>query len=146
MAMAGVTFSYDNFKALLDLNIGMASRLDENRSESFTVLFCDFLGMETDMIESNLSGLLRSSDSIVSYGGYYFFVMPYTDRHGTGIVKRVFDEVFSTMIRSCAVCYPVNGENSTELLDALYTEAKKTHHIALDCLYDTSVTKSFLDY
>lgn len=144
--MAGVTFSYDNFKALIDLNIGMASRLDENRSESFTILFCDFLGMEADLINSNLSGLLRSSDSIVSYGGYYFFVMPYTDRHGTGIVKRVFDEVFATMIRSCAVCYPVNGENSRELFDALYTEAKKTHHISLDCLYDASVTKNFSDY
>jgi len=144
--MAGVTFSYDNFKALLDLNIGMASRLDENRSESFTVLFCDFLGMEEDVINNNLSGLLRSSDSIVSYGGYYFFVMPYTDRHGTGIVKRVFDGAFSTMTRSCVVCYPVNGENSRELFDTLYTEAKKTHHISLDCLYDASVTKNFSDY
>jgi len=146
MAMAGVTFSYDNFKALIDLNIGIASRLDENRSESFTVLFCDFLGMEEELINSNLSGLLRSSDSIVSYGGYYFFVMPYTDRHGTGIVKRVFDEVFFTMIRSCAVCYPVNGENSGELFDTLYTEAKKTHQISLDCLYDASVAKTFRDY
>jgi hypothetical protein len=144
--MAGVTFSYDNFKALLDLNIGMASRLDENRSESFTVLFCDFLGMEIDVIENHLSELLRSSDSMVSHGSYYFFVMPYTDRHGTGIVKRVFDEVFSTMIRSCTACYPINGENSMELLDALYTEAKKTHNISLDCLCDASATKTFSDY
>ena len=144
--MAGVTFSYDNFQALLDLNIGMASRLDENRSESFTILFCDFLGMEESVINANLSDILRSSDSIVSHGGYYFFLMPHTDRHGAGIVKRVFDEVFATTIRSSEVCYPINGENSRELFDALYTDAKKTHKISLDCLYDASVTKQFLDY
>jgi len=33
--MAGVYFGFDNFKQLLDLTIGLAQRLDENRAESF---------------------------------------------------------------------------------------------------------------
>jgi hypothetical protein len=133
--MAGVTFSFDNFTALIDLNIGIASRLDENRSESFTILFCDFTGMTKNVIDDNLTTLLRTSDSIVHYEQYYFFVMPYTDRYGTGIVKRMFDEVFATTIRSSAVCYPVNGENSSELFESLHAEVKKMHRIDLDCLY-----------
>jgi hypothetical protein len=133
--MAGVTFSFDNFTALIDLNIGIASRLDENRSESFTILFCDFSGVEHDVIEQNLLGLLRTSDSIVHYGHYYFVVMPYTDRYGTGIVKGMFDEVFTYDVPSAAVCYPVNGENSEELLEALHVQAKKLYRLDLDCLY-----------
>ncbi|HEX5711650.1 MAG TPA: hypothetical protein VFX68_09920 [Sulfuricurvum sp.] len=140
--MAGVVFSFDNFTALIDLNIGIASRLDENRSESFTILFCDFSGMAQNAIDTNLTSLLRTSDSIVHYQQYYFFVMPYTDRYGTGIVKRMFDDTFSTTIRSSAVCYPVNGENSGELFESLHAEAKKMHRIDLDCLY-AALNKEF---
>lgn len=135
MIMAGVVFSFDNFTALIDLNIGIASRLDENRSESFTILFCDFSDMAQNVIDTNLTSLLRTSDSIVHYQQYYFIVMPYTDRYGTGIVKRMVDETFSTTIRSSAVCYPVNGENSGELFESLHAEVKKMHRIDLDCLY-----------
>ena len=39
--MAGVHFTFDNFKQLLDLSIGLVQRLDENRAESFTLLYCD---------------------------------------------------------------------------------------------------------
>jgi len=134
--MAGVTFSFTNFMALIDLNIGIASRLDENRSESFTILFCDFTGVASKVIEDNLLTLLRTSDSIVHYEQFYFFVMPYTDRFGTGIVKRMFDEVFGYSVPSAAVCYPVNGENPTELLESLHLEAKKMQKTNLDCLYD----------
>lgn len=133
--MAGVAFSFYNFAALIDLNIGMAYRLDENRSESFTILFCDFTGLSQEAIDLNLPNLLRTSDSIVHYENYYFFVMPYTDRYGTGIVKRMIEETFATPIPSCAVCYPSNGENSPELLESLHSEAKKIHRIDLDCLY-----------
>jgi len=135
-AMAGVTFSFTNFMALIDLNIGIASRLDENRSESFTILFCDFTGVAQNVVDDNLLALLRTSDSIVHYEQYYFFVMPYTDRYGTGIVKRMVDEVFARTIPSATVCYPVNGENPTELLESLHLEAKKVNQINLECLYD----------
>ncbi|MFA6188720.1 MAG: hypothetical protein WC680_05525 [Sulfuricurvum sp.] len=133
--MAGVAFSFYNFAALIDLNIGMAYRLDENRSESFTILFCDFTGLSHETIAVNLPSLLRTSDSIVHYENYYFFIMPYTDRYGTGIVKRMIEESFATAIPSCAVCYPSNGENSQELFESLHAEAKKMHRIDLDCLY-----------
>lgn len=133
--MAGVVFSYDNFAALINLNIGIANRLDENRSESFTILFCDLSGISKPIIEANLPNLLRTSDSIVHFENYYFFVMPYTDRYGTGIVKRMFDEMFAKSLPSSAVCYPSNGENVGELFESLHAEAKKMHRIDLDCLY-----------
>lgn len=133
--MAGVAFSFYNFAALIDLNIGMAYRLDENRSESFTILFCDFTGVPQDIINLKLPTFFRTSDSIVHYEDYYFFVMPYTDRYGAGIVKRMIEEGFASTIPSCAVCYPSNGENSLELFEALHVEAKKMHRIDLDCLY-----------
>lgn len=136
--MAGVMFSFYNFSSLIELNIGISNRLDENRSESFTILFCDFTGTSQSSIDANLPILLRTSDSIIHYEQFYFFVMPYTDRYGTGIVKRMIEEVFAMPIPSAAVCYPSNGENAAELLESLHAEAKKIHHIDLDCLYSAT--------
>ncbi|MDP1784806.1 MAG: hypothetical protein Q8K81_05195 [Sulfuricurvum sp.] len=133
--MAGVAFSFYNFAALIDLNIGMAYRLDENRSESFTILFCDFTGFSKETVKVHLPKLLRTSDSIVHYEHYYFLIMPNTDRYGTQTVKRMIEEAFAASIASCAVCYPSNGENSLELLESLHAEVKKMHRINLDCLY-----------
>lgn len=133
--MAGVVFSFYNFSSLIDLNIGISDRLDENRSESFTILFCDFSNFPQSIVESNLQSLLRTSDSIVHWEDYYFFVMPYTDKYGCGIVKKMIEDLFGKSIPSAAVCYPSNGENPAELLESLHAEAKKSHHIDLDCLY-----------
>lgn len=133
--MAGVMFSFYNFSALVELNIGISNRLDENRSESFTILFCDFSAIPQELIETNLPHLLRTSDSIVHYDHFYFFVMPYTDRYGTGIVKRMMEELFAKSIPSAAVCYPSDGENPAELFQSIQQEAKKSHKLNLDCLY-----------
>lgn len=136
--MAGVMFSFYNFSSLIDLNIGISDRLDENRSESFTILFCDFTGISQPIVETNLQSLLRTSDSIVHCEHYYFFVMPYTDRYGCGIVKKMVEDLFERTIPSAAVCYPSNGENAPELLEALHAEAKKSLGIDLDCLYSAT--------
>jgi len=133
--MAGVLFSFYDFASLISLNIGISDRLDENRSESFTILFCDFSKISQELIHSNLSSLLRTSDSIVHNDHYYFFVMPYTDRYGCGIVKKMIEDLFAQSIPSATVCYPSNGENALELLEALHVEAKKLEQIDLDCLY-----------
>lgn len=136
--MAGVKFSFYDFSALVELNIGIANRLDENRSESFTILFCDFTGISQTLIDANLPNLLRTSDSIVHYEHYYFFVMPYTDRYGTKIVKRMIEELFAATIPAAEVCYPANGENPSELFESLHAEAKKLHGLDLDCLYSAA--------
>lgn len=133
--MAGVQFSFFDFSSLIALNIGLSDRLDENRSESFTILYCDFSHISKELIDANLPSLLRTSDSIVHYEHYYFFVMPYTDRYGCGIVKRMIEDLFAKAIPSAAVCYPSNGENAAELLESLHAEVKKLHQVDLDCLY-----------
>ncbi len=133
--MAGVMFSFYNFASLIDLNIGISDRLDENRSESFTILYCDFSNISQSLIDTNLPNLLRTSDSIVHCDHNYFFVMPYTDRYGCGIVKRMIEDLFATSIPSAAVCYPINGDHSGELLESLHVEIKKLYKADLDCLY-----------
>jgi hypothetical protein len=136
--MAGVVFSFYNFASLIDLNIGISDRLDENRSESFTILFCDFTNIPQEIVETNLPNLLRTSDSIVHWEDYYFFVMPYTDKYGCGIVKKMVEDLFGKPIPSAVICYPSNGENPAELLESLHAEAKKTLGTDLDCLYSAA--------
>ena len=127
--MAGVHFTFNNFKSLLQLNIGIAQRLDENRAESFTLLYCDFDDIATESIIASLATTLRSSDSIANYDTDYFFVLPYTDKYGAEVVKQIFEDLFERDIPNFMVSYPVDGENATELIrmmqDSVSTFLKK---------------------
>lgn len=108
--MAGVHFSFDNFKELMALSIGMSQRLDENRAESFTLLYCDFSGISSDVVRDSLTQILRTSDAIVNHEGDFFFVLPYTDKYGAEIVKKMFDDFFGKFLGSFLLSYPVDGE------------------------------------
>ncbi len=122
--MAGVHFSYDDFKNLLDLTIGLSERLDENRAESFTLLYCDFSGIRGDVIEESLQSILRNSDSIANFEKNYFFILPYTDKYGAGIVAKIFKEFFAQELNTSMVAYPKDGESSKALLDELRNISK----------------------
>ena len=117
--MAGVHFTFNNFKSLLELNIGIAQRLDENRAESFTLLYCNFDDVETENIVSSLAPTLRSSDSIANYDTDYFFLLPYTDKYGAEVVKQIFEDLFERDIPNFMISYPVDGENAVELIQML---------------------------
>lgn len=117
--MAGVHFTFNNFKSLLELNIGIAQRLDENRAESFTLLYCNFDDVATENIVSSLAPTLRSSDSIANYDTDYFFLLPYTDKYGAEVVKQIFEDLFERDIPNFMISYPVDGENAVELIQML---------------------------
>ena len=117
--MAGVHFTFNNFKALLELNIGISQRLDENRAESFTLLYCDFSDVYSENMNESLSTALRTSDSIVHYDTDYYFVLPYTDKYGAEVVKQIFEDIFEKPIANFMISYPVDGENAFELLETM---------------------------
>ena len=132
--MAGIHFSFDNFKQLLNLNMGISDRLDENRAESFTLLYCDFSGVNEDVIKSSLEDILRTSDSIVNHGSDYFFVLPYTDKYGADIVKKMFDEFFAKYLNSFMLSYPADGETPEEILGMLQDSVSLFYKDDLHCL------------
>lgn len=130
--MAGIHFSFDNFKQLMELNIGISERLDENRAESFTLLYCDFSEVPIDVVNDSLTQILRTSDAIVNHGSDYFFVLPYTDKYGAEIVKKMFDEFFAKFLGSFLLSYPADGETAEELFgnmqDSVSVFLKKDLH------------------
>jgi hypothetical protein len=132
--MAGVHFGFDNFKQLLDLTIGLAQRLDENRAESFTLLYCDFSKVEQSVIDASLKEILRNSDAIVNKGADYFFVLPYTDKYGAQIVKKMFCEFFAQELHAHMVSYPIDGENTQSLVLELRDGVSVQHQNDLRCL------------
>jgi len=117
--MAGVHFTFNNFQALLDLNIGISQRLDENRAESFTMLYCDLANIESADLVETLQTTLRRSDSVVNYDTDYFFILPYTDKYGAEVVKQIFEDLFEVDIPNFMISYPVDGEDSKELLETI---------------------------
>ncbi|EQB40214.1 hypothetical protein M947_02450 [Sulfurimonas hongkongensis] len=122
--MAGIHFQFADFKQLLRLNIGIADRLDENRAESFTILYCDFSKVQKVNISDTLSNTLRTSDTIANYKKDYFFVLPYTDKYGAEIVKKQLDEKYGVFLNSFLISYPVDGENADELVAVLQNSVK----------------------
>jgi len=134
--MAGIHFGFDNFRQLLDLSIGLAERLDENRAESFTLLYCDFSSVEDSVIKSSLEQILRNSDAIVHNESDYFFLLPYTDKYGARIVKNMFEEFFARDLNGYMVSYPVDGESSRALVEELANNISAEHKKDLKCLGD----------
>lgn len=132
--MAGVHFSFDNFKNLVDLNIGISDRLDENRAESFTMLYCDFSGIEQSVVDASLLEILRSSDSIANNEADYFFVLPYTDKYGGEIVKKMFDNFFAKHLDSFLLSYPADGETSKDILENIQDSVSTFFKKELHCL------------
>lgn len=132
--MAGVHFGFDNFKELLDLTVGLAQRLDENRAESFTLLYCDFSSVEQSVIDASLKEILRNSDAIVNDKADYFFVLPYTDKYGAQIVKKMFEEFFAQELQGYMVSYPIDGENAQSLVLELHDNVSAKLHNDLRCL------------
>lgn len=117
--MAGVHFHFKDFEQLIRLNMGIACRLDENRAESLTILYCDFKGIKSEVIKSSLEEVLRNSDSIINQKKDYFFVLPYTDKYGANVVRKMFDDFFGREIPSMMVSYPRDGENVEEIIEVL---------------------------
>ncbi len=125
--MAGVHFAFEDFRQLVTLNIGLSDRLDENRAESFTILYCDFAGFSNELIDSSIENILRESDSIVNHDKDYFFVLPYTDKYGANIVRNMFDVFFAKDIRSSMVSFPKDGESAKALIEELQTCVSVDH-------------------
>ncbi len=132
--MAGVHFPYKSFAPLIRLNIGMSDRLDENRSESFTILYCDFSKISKEVITESLEQVLRASDALVQHKGHYFFVLPYTDKYGAVTVKNMFEEFFDAYVPATEVSYPADGENAEELIEEIQAQALKGLKIDLEFL------------
>jgi hypothetical protein len=122
--MAGIHFQFQDFKQLLRLNIGIADRLDENRAESFTILYCDLNEILDEKVTKALENILRTSDTIANNKTDYFFVLPYTDKYGAAIVKKLFDEFFDKFLNSFLISYPVDGESADELTEVLQNSVK----------------------
>ena len=132
--MAGIHFQFEDFKQLLRLNIGIADRLDENRAESFTILYCDLSEIEDSIIADALKKILRTSDTIANQESDYFFVLPYTDKYGAEIVKKLFDKFFDKFLTSFLISYPVDGENAEEITEVLQNSVKRFCKNNLDYL------------
>ena len=132
--MAGIHFSFENFKQLMELNIGISDRLDENRAESFTLLYCDFKGISPETVDASLTDILRTSDSIVNDGTDYFFVLPYTDKYGAETVKKMFDEFFTKFLNSFLLSYPADGETPEEIFGTMQDSVSTFYKDDLHCL------------
>lgn len=86
------------------------------------------------ILKSSLEQILRNSDSIVNSGTDYFFVLPYTDKYGADIVKRMFCEFFARDLDSFMVSYPKDGDKPQQLLEELRDIVSATYKNDLKCL------------
>lgn len=134
----GVPFSFYNFSGLVDLQRGIAERLDESRLEAFSILYCDFTDLDKSKISDSLEQVIRSSDAYVHNDNAYFFILYQTDKYGASVVANMFEEFFGASVKHEIVSFPRDGETAQELFDAIQANAKKNHDIDLECLDHSS--------
>ncbi|MEA3228638.1 MAG: hypothetical protein U9P38_06185 [Campylobacterota bacterium] len=132
--MGGVHFEFEDFKQLISLNIGIAERIDDNRKESFSVLYCDFSDMPDIEVVKSLEQILRNADSVINYKTDYFFIFPYTDKYGANCVKEMFDDFFGKSLNSSVVSYPIDGEKSENIIFSLQNITDEKYNKSLDYL------------
>jgi len=137
-----VPFSFYNFSGLVDLHRGIVERLDDAHLEAFSILYCDFEGLDKSKIDESLQQVVRSSDSYVHNDNAYFFVLYQTDSYGATVVANMFEEFFAQYIKHEVVSYPRNGETAQELFDSLQASVKKKLNIDLECLDHNSRHKA----
>ena len=140
--MAGIHFLFEDFKNLIDLNIGLFERIDDNSTESFTIVHCDFYDIKSDSLQEAVENIFRTTDSIVNYKSDYFFILPYTDKIGANKVKKMIQEFYERNLDFCMVSYPKDGENSQTLLEELRVVASSKYKNDLRCL-DSFITYGF---
>ena len=131
--MAGVKFPFKDVVPLINLSVGFAKRVDENRAESMTILYCNFEKFSQELIMASLAQILRSSDAIVSYENHYFFILQYTDKYGATLVKEMFEEFFAGYIESSLTSYPIDGDDAYELLEDIQTNVSAK--LGIDLLF-----------
>jgi hypothetical protein len=125
--MAGVKFPFNSFENLIDLNIGISNRLDENRAESFTILYCNLTGLSEAVIDSSIKQTLRDSDSYTHHEGHFFFIFPFTDKYGAITVRGMLEEFFDSDIEASEVSFPADGENARELIEEVQMQVSSRH-------------------
>ena len=130
----GVPFSFYNFSGLVDLQRGIAERLDDARLEAFSILYCDFTGLDKSKIDDSLTQVVRSSDSYVHNDNAYFFILYQTDKYGATIVASMFEDFFAQYVHHDVVSFPRDGETTQDLFDSLQTSIKKKLNVYLECL------------
>lgn len=134
----GVHFSFYNFTGLVDLHRGITERLDDAHLEAFSILYCDFTGLDKTKIDESLQQVIRSSDAYVHNDNAYFFLLYQTDKYGATIVANMFEEFFAQYIKHEAVSFPRDGESAQDLFDSLQASVKKNLNIDLECLDHSS--------
>ena len=134
----GVHFSFYNFSGLVDLQRGIVERLNDAHLEAFTILYCDFEGLDKTKIEESLNQVVRSSDAYVHNDNAYFFILYQTDKYGATIVANMFEEFFDRHINHDVVSYPKDAETAQDLFDALQASVKKKLDTDLECLDHSS--------
>ena len=129
-----VPFSFYNFSGLIDLHRGIVERLDDAHLEAFSILYCDFEGLDKSKVDESLTQVVRSSDSYVHNDNAFFFVLYQTDKYGATVVANMFEEFFARYIKHVVVSFPRDGETAQELFDSLQATVKKRLNVDLECL------------
>lgn len=129
-----VPFSFYDLTSLIELQIGIVKRIHDNHLEAFSVLYCNFEGLDKAKVKRSLEEVLRSSDSYAYNDDHFFFILYQTDKYGTTIVANMLEEFFGTYIKHHVVSYPKDGETTQEMFESMQVAVKKRFNQDLECL------------
>lgn len=131
--MAGQIMSFDNFKPFLRHEIGEMQRIVEE-SRKFTVLFFK-LKESKERVADVLKDALRHADVIFEKDGYFFLVLPSTDKEGAMHVARLLETYFGEKIKDVATTWPEDGKYSSDIINSVVEYVRSIHNLDLGHLF-----------
>lgn len=122
--MAGVYFTFDNFRSLVSHEIGVLERFDKQKETKFSLLFFPMKNMDTTSVMHAMKKILRESDAVFEHKDGYYLLLSRTDLEGALHVLNQFEDFFGEKLSEVILTYPDDGNSAEVIFKKLHDYAK----------------------
>jgi len=121
----------DILKSIIDHQIAMINRFDQNSIEEFSLLFIKLDHIMELEIKKMVQIIFRDSDLIFEYENNYIILLPKTNWNNSIKILQGLQEFLSQNYKESIITFPDDGKSTDELLNRFKNLVKKNYNIDL---------------
>jgi len=121
----------DILKSIIDHQIAMINRFDQNSIEEFSLLFIKLDHIMELEIKKMVQIIFRDSDLIFEYENNYIILLPKTNWNNSIKILQGLQEFLSQNYKESIITFPDDGKSTNELLNRFKNLVKKNYNIDL---------------
>ncbi len=130
--MSSVVFTRQNISSLIDHHIALLKRFNVNDDNEFSVIYFSFEDKEDKELSVVFQKLLRKTDALFQDNDSIVVMLPGTNWNGATELLSGIQDFLNQPLNDNIVTYPVDGNNSQEMLDKLARLVKENEGVDLN--------------